>query len=381
MVETAQLQVRVRLTHVKRLIIFVLAMALGLPALASDGIPEEGDTRQSFTIAFTGDVLIHSSVWRSAQGHGRPYNFRPMFRPTRHLIAGADLAICHLESPVDPDSRNLSGFPRFNAPREVVDALVYAGFDGCTVASNHSNDQGPEGIIRTLAVLEDAGLKHAGMRPEPNTGMIAYYSVAGAVVANISATYGLNGLELPASRRYMVQMIDVPEILAEARTAKETGADLVVVSIHCCVEYLTMPTESQRRLAHTLIGSEDIDLIVTHHSHVVGPIEWVSGKPVIHGLGNFLSNQSARAGLPAHTQDGVIAKVTAKRDPTGAWHFVDVGVIPTWVDDPSNGHVIRIASAGTVHYERTMRAINMMGEDPGIFELAPLPTRLLGRLD
>lgn len=348
-------------------------MAGALPALAADRPLTNPVQPESFTVAFTGDILIHSSVWQSAQRHGHPYDFRLMFLPTRKFIQGADLAICHLETPVSPDSSGLSGFPRFNAPREIVDAIAFAGFDGCTTASNHSNDQGPEGIVRTLSVLEEAGLRQAGMRAEPEDSMIAYYEVAGVTVANISATYGLNGLDLPASQSYMVQGLNEREILAEARVARETGAELIVVSIHCCVEYRTIPTDAQRQLALNLIRSEDVDLVVTHHAHVVSPVEWVDGQPVIHGLGNFLSNQSARAGLPANTQDGVIAVVTARRTESG-WSFVEVGVVPTFVDEPQQGHVIRLAQPGSVPFGRTMSAINLMGAGVGVYTL-PEPER------
>lgn len=364
----------------KRLLLAVFVVSLALPAFAADqGGPAPQSERDSFTVAFTGDILIHSSVWRSAQNHGRPYDFRPMFLPTRPIIAGADLAICHLETPVDPNSAALSGFPRFNAPREIVDGVVFAGFDGCTTASNHSNDQGPEGIARTLSVLTDAGLEHSGMRERPEDSLMAFYEVGGVTVASISATYGLNGLELPSGSRFMVQMLNQSEILAEAEAAKAAGAELVVVSIHCCVEYATMPTATQRTLATNLIRSDFVDLVVSHHAHVVSPIEWVDGKPVIHGLGNFLSNQSARAGLPAHTQDGVIAVVTAQRDDQG-WRFASVEVVPTWVDEPQRGHVVRIADPGSVPFNRTMNAINMLGAEIEIFELPEKPTALQGRI-
>lgn len=372
--------VRVRLLVVRRALLACgLVVALAIPALATqEETPQP--TRDVFTAVFTGDVLIHSSVWQSASRFGSPYDFRPMFKPTRHIVAGADLAICHLESPLSPTSVALSGFPRFNAPSEITEALVYAGFDGCSLASNHSNDQGPEGIRSTISVMEQSGLLHAGTRTERDQSGIAYYRVSGLTVANISATYGLNGLDLPPNLAWMVQMLDGDEILDRAQEARMLGADLVVVSIHCCVEYRTMPTDSQRTLATRLIRSDDVDLVVTHHSHVVGPVEWVEGKPVLHGLGNFLSNQSARAGLPAHTQDGVIAVATARLE-AGSWRFTDVEVVPTFVDEPSQGHVIRIARPGSVSYQRTMTAINMMGFETGVHRLERLPRQVSTRLD
>lgn len=367
----------------RRIVVLALTFGLAVPVMAADN-PQPFNVQtvegERLTFAFTGDVLIHSSVWQSAQRHGRPYDFRPMFTPVRHVIAGADLAICHLESPVSPESVSLSGFPRFNAPREILRGLVYAGFRGCTTASNHSNDQGPDGIAATLSAMAEEGLGHAGMRVGRGESMIGYYQVGETLVASISATYGLNGLDLPASQAYMVQMLDGSQILAEARTAREAGADLVVVSIHCCVEYRTTPTDSQRALAHRLIASDDVDIIVSHHAHVISPVEWVGGKPIFHGLGNFLSNQSARAGLPSNTQDGVIGLAVAERGAEG-WRFVEVSVVPTWVGAPEDGHVVRMAEPGSVSYRRTMDAINLFGADVGTFSLLPLPDLLVDRLD
>ncbi len=364
----------------KRLLVVGLLSLLALPAAAQRAPFQEELQPTTLTMAFAGDILIHSSVWRSAERFGRPYNFRPMFTPTRKLIAGADLAICHLETPVSPTSTGLSGFPRFNAPREILDGLVYAGFDGCSTASNHSNDQGPEGIDRTLSAMERVGLVHSGTRSSPDDSMIGFYETNGVLVANISATYGLNGLDLSASQAYRVQMLNESQILARATEARDRGADLVVVSVHCCAEFRTMPTDAQLALTHRLINSDDIDLIVTHHSHVVGPIEWVNDKPIIHGLGNFLSNQSARAALPAHSQDGVIAIVTARRDEDG-WRFDQVSVVPTYVDEPEQGHVIRIASPGSTPYTRTMNAIGLMGFDVPIYQPPPLPRLVASRLN
>jgi len=67
------------------------------------------------TIAATGDLLIHMPIARQAQvyagGHG--YDFRPMLAPVKPLLAAADLAICHVETPLSADDTNISGYPVF----------------------------------------------------------------------------------------------------------------------------------------------------------------------------------------------------------------------------------------------------------------------------
>jgi poly-gamma-glutamate capsule biosynthesis protein CapA/YwtB (metallophosphatase superfamily) len=85
---------------------------------------------------------------------GHPYDFRPMFAPIRRLVSAADLAVCHLETPLSPSGRHLSGYPRFNAPPQLAAAIHGAGYDACSVASNHAMDQGIAGVAGTLAVLD-----------------------------------------------------------------------------------------------------------------------------------------------------------------------------------------------------------------------------------
>ena len=88
-------------------------------------------------------ALIHLALTHRAAEYGdesgEAYDFRPMFEPVRALLSDADLAICHLEVPLSPDSSVLSGYPRFSAPAELADGLAWAGFDGCSTASNHSS--------------------------------------------------------------------------------------------------------------------------------------------------------------------------------------------------------------------------------------------------
>lgn len=315
------------------------------------------------TVAFTGDTLIHQTVSAAARRDGSPFDFRPMFAPVRHLIGRADLAICHLEVPLSPTSSDLSGFPLFNAPAEVADALAWAGFDGCSTASNHSYDQGTQGVMGTLQVLEDAGIQQAGMVDRITEWWSpTLYRVGGLSIGHVSATYWLNGLRLPSDREWLVQLLDVDEMLAVAGRAKTLGADLVVVSMHCCTEYRRSPTPQQVELSHRLISSPDVDLVVTHHSHVVGPVEQVGQEFVLHGLGNFLSGQVQSASL----RIGIIAMAKAVYE-AGEWRFESIEVIPTQVTPAS----YRIEVLDGDAAQRTLASLNEMGAETSLAPTQP----------
>ncbi len=318
----------------------------------------------SLTIAFTGDTLIHTTVSAAARRNGAPFDFRPMFAPVRHLIGGADLAVCHLEVPLSPTSSELSGYPLFNAPAEVADALAWAGFDACSTASNHSYDQGTGGVMGTLQVLEDAGIAQSGMNPRIGEWwQPSLYHVGEFTLGHVSGTYWLNGLRLPADGEWLVQLLDVDEMLAVARRAKVQGADLVVVSMHCCTEYRNSPTSEQVEISHRLIASPFVDLVVTHHSHVIGPVERVGEEFVLHGLGNFLSGQVQSPYL----RDGVIAVATAVRGGDESWRFESIEVIPTEV--ARNSYRVEVATGDSA--DRTLSALTGMGVSVGLAPVQP----------
>lgn len=302
-----------------------LTRALGLSPLPVS-------ERPSFTVAFSGDILLHMPVNYAAASYGRQtgmaYDFRPMFAAVSPIISAADLALCHLEVPVHPDSKNLSGYPTFQGPAEIADAIVAAGYEGCSVASNHSYDKGTTGVFNTLDVMTDRGLGYDGMAyDEADRLANQVYEVDGITVAHLSYADWLNGLSLPADKQWLVNLVDTDVILADAERAKASGADVVIVSLHWGSEYTVDPTAAQTRVGKVLTNASSIDLVVGHHAHVVQPIAQYGDEYVVYGLGNFLSNQL----WSSQTTDGVIVTVDMALRREGDWVPRTVTYTPTWV--------------------------------------------------
>ncbi len=288
------------------------------------------------TLLFSGDVLSHTPVIAMALAYGDggdwTYDYRPMFDEVRARITAADLAICVLETPVSDDNIGLDGYPTFEAPRELAAALVDAGYDGCSTASNHSMDRGPNGVRTTLNEMDNVGLGHAGMaRTEEEAIAPQIYDVDGVQVAHLSWTYGLNGFVLPADEPWLVNVNDVDSIRAEAARARQAGADVVVLSIQWGNEYQRTPSTDQLDLAPALTAPGGVDLIIGNHAHVVQPVTEVNGVPVIYGLGNSLSNQYDNPNRTG-TQDGVMIEVTLTGNRDLGWSPTQVRWAPTWVD-------------------------------------------------
>jgi poly-gamma-glutamate synthesis protein (capsule biosynthesis protein) len=303
--------------------------------------------RRSFTIAATGDFLIHLPVADRARelgaARGREYDFGPMLDQVRAELTAADLAVCHLETPLSADNRALSGYPRFNAPRELAMAIAEAGYESCSTASNHSLDRGEAGVRATLDVLDAAGLTHAGSsRSAEEAAAPEMHDVNGVRVALLAYTYGLNGLPLPSGAPWLVNVIDAQRILGDARNARAAGAQFVMVQLQWGQEYQSQPTSEQQSLARTLLASPDVDVIVGHHVHVVQPVERIGDKYVVYGLGNFLSNQHPQCCPPA-VQDGVIVTLHVEEH-AGRFVVTRVAYTPTWVE--RGPYLVRPVAAG-----------------------------------
>ena len=316
--------------------------AKGLPGIASRPPQRSnragGGASRGFTLIASGDVLPHGPVLRQASAYGRragqPYDFRPMFADLRPIVARADLAVCHLEVPLSRNSQEISSWPAFNAPPQLAAALRWAGYDACSTASNHSMDQGAQGVAATLQVMDAAGLHHPGMaRSAKEADRTTMLEVHGLRVALLSYTYGLNRGPLPPDRPWLVKTIDPRRILADARAAQAAGAQFVVVLLHWGQEYQSTPTPFQRQVARRLLAAPEIDLIVGHHAHVVQPIQRIGGKWVAYGMGNSLSNQTP-ACCAAGAQDGVLVKVTVAEH-AGRLRVRQLRSVPTWVEHPS----------------------------------------------
>ena len=276
-------------------------------------------------MSFTGDLLIHSPVWFQAQADGRSsgqaYDFRPMFAQVKPALSAVDLAICHQETPISPDDSALSGYPVFNTPHEISNAAAYAGFDGCSLASNHSYDHGAAGIAATINAYTSVGIKTSGVATSAATRVPEVNTVRGVKVAMLDYTYSLNGFVLPADQPYLVNLIDVPTILRRRQECGQAGRGCTSSSCRCTGAMNIVATPSHGPSASKPRRSWPrpyVDAIVGGHVHVVQPVEKIGSKYVVYGIGNFLSNQSGEC-CPTSSQDGVIVTLHFK-ETGGKWN-------------------------------------------------------------
>ncbi|WP_424917956.1 CapA family protein [Streptomyces sp. wa1064] len=318
------------------------------PAAARGAGGQDAEGPRPFTLLAAGDVLPHSSVIDRAavDAGGAGYDFAPMLAGVAPVVSGADLAFCHMETVYGEEGGPYTGYPSFKSPPEVAAALRTTGFDSCSTASNHTLDDGADGVRRTLDALDGAGIRHAGSartaaeaaRP---TILPAGPGKGAAKVAHLAYTYGTNDIPLPADRPWTVNVTDEHRIVEEARAARRAGADVVVLSAHWGTEWQDEPDAEQLELARRLTasadgGRPDIDLIIGTHAHVPQAYEKVNGTWVVYGLGDQIAGAMINyegAQDPRGNQSSMGRFTFAPPARTGErWTVKKAEFVPQWYD-------------------------------------------------
>ena len=265
--------------------------------------PSAAPAEARFTIGYAGDVLTHMPVMDDTAGGGG--DIEPLIAAARPWSEGVDLALCGMEVPVAPDGVP-SGYPMFGSTTAVVDALSRSGWDGCATASNHSWDQGFDGVVATADALRADSMGYSGTnrtQAEAAAPYQLYELTRGGMtitVAQLSSTYGLNGFS--ADPDWAVNLNDVAWVDAQARAAREAGADVVVLHTQLGEEYSPDPVPAQTEFAQAVAQTGQVDVLFGAHPHVPETNELLPGGPggrgmwVSYSAGNFISNQSEDLG-------------------------------------------------------------------------------------
>lgn len=336
---------------------------------------EKQPKTRRFTVSVSGDLLMHSPLLTRAlaNGGGESYDFAPFFKAIEPYVRDVDLALCHLETPLGPGPP--ATYPVFNTPIDLAASLDRSGWDACSTASNHSLDQGIEGIRDTVRALDKQGIEHSGSfasaKAERRPTILR---VGGVKLGYLSFTDATNGFIAPSAWALDEYAAADPAagakaILENARRAKRAGAEAVIVNIHWGDEYSSEPNSSQREMAKRLTASPLITAVVGQHPHVVQAIELINGKFVVFSEGNLVSNQGAASGLPVETQDGLVALLDF-RVRRGDVEVRRVRYVPTWVRP--GDYVVLPARPGADRdhadalRESRSRTVSTVGESEGI---------------
>ncbi|MGE5396955.1 MAG: CapA family protein [Chitinophagales bacterium] len=194
------------------------------------------------------------------------------------ILSQDDLTIANLETTlttasVKEDKSNYKRSFHFKGNPAYANILTAGSVEAVNLANNHSHDYLSRGYQDTVRVLENSAIAHFG------NGVPAFYDINGVKIGmlgyNATGSFG-KGKNLERIRKKVTTDI----------SALKKECPLVVVSFHWGNEYKYYADPTQRLLGHCAIDA-GADLVLGHHSHVIGPIEIYRGKYIAYSLGNF----------------------------------------------------------------------------------------------
>ena len=208
-------------------------------------------------------------------------------------LRAAHILFGNLESPIAPPGHRVeTAGTIFTAPAMAAQSLALAGFDIVSTANNHQWDGGRGGVEETMRQLTRAGVMFVGsgmgrsMAEHPvivrrNGWRVAFFGVTRAWNASPNDFYGHDGADYVAwgDAHWIVPAVQ--------RLRARGGADLIVVSVHAGTEYVDEPPAQLRRFFEQLVDA-GVDVVLAHHPHVLQPVVWYKGKPIVQSLGNFI---------------------------------------------------------------------------------------------
>lgn len=304
----------------------------------------ESDTKEQTTkirISAAGDIMFHQTQLTSGYDEAtKTYDFKPVFEDVKPILSEANLAIANLETTLGGPEKGYSGYPLFNSPDEVIDALKYAGIDIVATANNHSLDTGSDGLKRTVQKLNENGIDTVGTYAEKPDSRILLKDIEGIKIAILAYTESTNGLgsNYPADQlNNMLNLMTKENILRDIEEAKHLEADFIIAFMHWGTEYMEEPNEKQVEYAKTM-AEAGVDLILGSHPHVIQKAEIIetgaSETFVIYSMGNFISNQRKETLGPDKelTEDGIIVQIDIEKNHlTNETKIANVEYVPTWV--------------------------------------------------
>ena len=271
----------------------------GNPALTMEMVIEEtgSDPDGVYTLGFAGDILFDPNY--AIYNHFRQTGFDLNSCVKNGLLEemnSVDFMMVNNEFPYsDEGSPQANKTYTFRAPLDAIEYMKGMGVDAASVANNHAFDYGEAAFLDTLEVMEENEIPHVGggMNLEEASRPLYLYmddhKVAIVAASQIERMGTPHSKGATADSPGMLRSYaDIEPTLAAIREAKE-NSDYVILFIHWGTEKEVNPDWCEAEQLPQFIDA-GADCIIGAHPHILQPIDYVNGVPVVYSMGNFWFN-------------------------------------------------------------------------------------------
>jgi len=272
------------------------------------------DKKDLVTIIMTGDIIPGRYVNVKVIGYG---DFTHPYLKTADVLKSADLTVANLEAPLMSSCKPTAEGMTFCGDTRHVQGLKYAGIDISSLANNHSQNYGPEGVTETQELLKNNGISAVGL------GKVAVKSIKGTKFGFLA----YNGV---------TESLDLTQIESDIKSLRKR-VDVLIVLPHWGGEYSHIPkttagiADDNPREVGKLLIDWGADVVLGNHPHWYQGVEIYKNKLIAYAHGNFVFDQE----WSVETTQGVVGKYTFYKG-----KLVDVKYSPIQIEDYNQPHFL-----------------------------------------
>lgn len=344
------------------------------------------------SMIMVGDNLIHSSIYKEANRNANynGYDFKPMIELIKPIVSRYDIKYYNQETILGGAEIGVSDYPTFNSPYEAGDAMIDAGFNLVSLATNHTIDRGKKAVLNSREYWnkQENVLAVGSYASEEERNEVKIAEINNIKYTMLNYTYGTNGIPVPTGAEYLVNVWPTDLSINDPKRDKKYQAykeqvkqdiekvkdkvDVVIVAMHWGVEYTNTPTAYEIDAAEFL-ADQGVNIVIGTHPHVVQPVTWIDDTLVIYSLGNFISaqtqdmNYNKMVGLMTSLE---ITKMIKNDETIISIGNVSNELIYTYYKSYRNFKVIPFSQMNSTYlsnykniYERYKKVIQMYDED------------------
>jgi poly-gamma-glutamate synthesis protein (capsule biosynthesis protein) len=238
------------------------------------------------------------------------------FDSSRKVLRQADVVVGHVEVPHTKRGRESSSdVPAPASDPAHLAALGRANFHVATLAGNHIFDAGPYGIEDTLALLAEQGIQTTGAgmdleqarrpalleRDGVRFGFLSYNCVGprdswasqkkpGCAYVRVITHYELDHATPggPPTVYTFAEPVTLEAMENDIRSLRR-NVQVLTVALHKGIGHTPAVISMYERQVSKAAIDAGADIVVGHHAHILRGVEMYKGKPIFHGLGNFVT--------------------------------------------------------------------------------------------
>lgn len=287
----------------------------------------------NFSVFFLGDTHLGDNYASPAtslvdESTERQSGF-DAFKELEPLLSSNNRIIVNLETPLClPTGETLkTRWIHWTRAEKTLAALKRLNVTAISLGNNHSGDQGPTGLLKTMDLLEREGMAVFGAGRDAAEASRPYWLHSSnddderppiAVIGGFEhrPNYEKDYSYYATSNRAGVALLNGPAtsaIIAKVKTANPNA--IVIVFPHWGKNYSAVKPY-QRRWARSWIRA-GADVIIGHGAHLWQTMERIEGRPVLHNIGNFLFNSPGRYQQTDRAPVSFVAELVVKANDVG----------------------------------------------------------------